>query len=85
VTIAFPSESADYRAARDRLLEQEIELRRATEAAETDLRQASSERKVHAEMRSIYGNQSVTIVVPTSGADSPRSFVLAAIGDIERG
>ena len=28
----FPSESADYRAARDRLLEQEIELRRATEA-----------------------------------------------------
>jgi hypothetical protein len=36
-------------------------------------------------MRSIYGNQSVTIIVPTSGADSPRSFVLAAIGDIERG
>ena len=32
VTIAFPGESADYRAARDRLLEQEIELRRATEA-----------------------------------------------------
>jgi predicted dithiol-disulfide oxidoreductase (DUF899 family) len=32
MTIAFPSESADYRAARDRLLEQEIELRRATEA-----------------------------------------------------
>ena len=30
VTIAFPGESADYRAARDRLLEQEIELRRAT-------------------------------------------------------
>lgn len=30
--IAFPGESADYRAARDRLLEQEIELRRATEA-----------------------------------------------------
>jgi predicted dithiol-disulfide oxidoreductase (DUF899 family) len=28
----FPGESADYRAARDRLLEQEIELRRATEA-----------------------------------------------------
>jgi predicted dithiol-disulfide oxidoreductase (DUF899 family) len=32
VTIAFPGESADYRAARDRLLEQEIELRRVTEA-----------------------------------------------------
>ena len=32
VTIAFPSETADYRAARDQLLEQEIELRRLTEA-----------------------------------------------------
>ena len=32
MTIAFPSESAEYRAARDRLLEQEIELRRAMEA-----------------------------------------------------
>jgi predicted dithiol-disulfide oxidoreductase (DUF899 family) len=32
VTIAFPGESAAYRVARDRLLEQEIELRRATEA-----------------------------------------------------
>ena len=31
--IAFPGESAEYRAARDRLLAQEIELRRATEAA----------------------------------------------------
>jgi predicted dithiol-disulfide oxidoreductase (DUF899 family) len=31
MTIAFPGESAEYRAARDRLLEQEIELRRATE------------------------------------------------------
>ena len=30
--IAFPSESPEYRAARDRLLEQEIELRRAMEA-----------------------------------------------------
>jgi predicted dithiol-disulfide oxidoreductase (DUF899 family) len=30
--IAFPGESAEYRAARHRLLEQEIELRRATEA-----------------------------------------------------
>ena len=29
---AFPGESAEYRAARNRLLEQEIELRRATEA-----------------------------------------------------
>jgi hypothetical protein len=31
--IAFPGESAEYRTARDRLLEQEIELRRAMEAA----------------------------------------------------
>src|SRR5688572_23295857 len=30
--VAFPGESADYRAARDRLLEQEIELRRMMEA-----------------------------------------------------
>jgi predicted dithiol-disulfide oxidoreductase (DUF899 family) len=30
--ITFPGESADHRTARDRLLEQEIELRRATEA-----------------------------------------------------
>src|SRR5213078_4787611 len=30
--VSFPGESAEYRAARDRLLEQEIELRRATEA-----------------------------------------------------
>ena len=30
--IAFPGESAEYRAARDRLLEQEIELRRAMES-----------------------------------------------------
>ena len=29
--ITFPGESAEYRAARDRLLEQEIQLRRATE------------------------------------------------------
>jgi predicted dithiol-disulfide oxidoreductase (DUF899 family) len=32
MTIAFPGESAEYRAARVRLLEQEIELRRAMEA-----------------------------------------------------
>ena len=31
--VAFPGESTEYRAARDRLLEQEIELRRAMEAA----------------------------------------------------
>src|ERR671936_3086095 len=30
--VVFPGESAKYRAARDRLLEREIELRRATEA-----------------------------------------------------
>jgi predicted dithiol-disulfide oxidoreductase (DUF899 family) len=32
MAIAFPGESAEYRTARNRLLEQEIELRRATEA-----------------------------------------------------
>jgi predicted dithiol-disulfide oxidoreductase (DUF899 family) len=32
VTVTFPGESTEYRAARDRLLDQEIELRRATEA-----------------------------------------------------
>jgi predicted dithiol-disulfide oxidoreductase (DUF899 family) len=32
MTVRFPGESAEYRAARDRLLTQEIELRRATEA-----------------------------------------------------
>jgi predicted dithiol-disulfide oxidoreductase (DUF899 family) len=32
MAIAFPGESAEYRAARDRLLEQEIELRRVMEA-----------------------------------------------------
>jgi predicted dithiol-disulfide oxidoreductase (DUF899 family) len=32
VNVAFPGESAEYRAARNRLLEQEIGLRRATEA-----------------------------------------------------
>jgi predicted dithiol-disulfide oxidoreductase (DUF899 family) len=32
MSVRFPGESTEYRAARDRLLEQEIELRRATEA-----------------------------------------------------
>jgi predicted dithiol-disulfide oxidoreductase (DUF899 family) len=32
VSVTFPGESAEYRAARDRLLEQETELRRASEA-----------------------------------------------------
>src|SRR5436309_11050253 len=32
MSISFPGESPEYRAARDRLLDQEIELRRATEA-----------------------------------------------------
>jgi predicted dithiol-disulfide oxidoreductase (DUF899 family) len=32
MSISFPGESAEYRAARDRLLQQEVELRRATEA-----------------------------------------------------
>jgi predicted dithiol-disulfide oxidoreductase (DUF899 family) len=32
MSLTFPGESTEYRAARDRLLEQEVELRRATEA-----------------------------------------------------
>src|SRR5207248_2780846 len=32
MSISFPGESPEYRAARDRLLQQEVELRRATEA-----------------------------------------------------
>ena len=39
MSITFPGESVDYRAARDRLLEQEIELRRATEAVAAARRQ----------------------------------------------
>ena len=32
MSVSFPGESEEYRAARDRLLVREIELRRATEA-----------------------------------------------------
>ena len=39
MNIEFPGESAEYRAARDRLLEQEIELRRAMEAVAAARRQ----------------------------------------------
>ena len=39
MTIAFPGESAEYRAARNRLLEQEIELRRAMETVAAARRQ----------------------------------------------
>jgi predicted dithiol-disulfide oxidoreductase (DUF899 family) len=39
MSITFPGESTDYRATRDRLLEQEIELRRATEAVAAARRQ----------------------------------------------
>jgi predicted dithiol-disulfide oxidoreductase (DUF899 family) len=39
VSLTFPGESAEYRAARDRLLEQEIELRRAMEAVAAARRQ----------------------------------------------
>ncbi len=38
MAVAFPGESAEYRAARNRLLEQEIELRRAMEALAADRR-----------------------------------------------
>jgi predicted dithiol-disulfide oxidoreductase (DUF899 family) len=39
MVIAFPGESAEYRAARNQLLQQEIELRRATEAVAAARRQ----------------------------------------------
>jgi predicted dithiol-disulfide oxidoreductase (DUF899 family) len=39
MSITFPGESPEYRAARDRLLEQEMELRRATEALATARRE----------------------------------------------
>ena len=39
MAISFPGESAEYRAARDRLLDQEIELRRAMEAVAAARRQ----------------------------------------------
>ncbi|NIV74564.1 MAG: DUF899 domain-containing protein, partial [Gammaproteobacteria bacterium] len=35
MAVSFPGESQEYRAARNRLLEQEIELRRATESVAT--------------------------------------------------
>jgi predicted dithiol-disulfide oxidoreductase (DUF899 family) len=38
MSIRYPGESAEYRAARDRLLEREIELRRATEAVAAERR-----------------------------------------------
>jgi predicted dithiol-disulfide oxidoreductase (DUF899 family) len=39
MSVAFPGESAEYRAARDRLLGQEIELRRLTEAVAASRRE----------------------------------------------
>jgi predicted dithiol-disulfide oxidoreductase (DUF899 family) len=33
MSVSFPGQSAEYRTARDRLLQQEIELRRATVAS----------------------------------------------------
>jgi Bacterial protein of unknown function (DUF899) len=38
MSIRYPGESAEYRTARDRLLEREIELRRATEAVAAERR-----------------------------------------------
>jgi predicted dithiol-disulfide oxidoreductase (DUF899 family) len=42
MSVTFPGESAEYRAARDRLLEQEIELRRAMEAVAAARRELPS-------------------------------------------
>jgi predicted dithiol-disulfide oxidoreductase (DUF899 family) len=43
--ITFPGESPTYRAARDRLLEREIDLRRATEAVAAATRELPPERR----------------------------------------
>ena len=40
MAVAFPGESAEYRAARNRLLDKEIELRRATEAVAEEIGRA---------------------------------------------
>jgi predicted dithiol-disulfide oxidoreductase (DUF899 family) len=42
MSVRFPGESAEYRAARDRLLEREVELRRATEAVAAARRELPS-------------------------------------------
>ena len=39
MSVTFPGESAEYRSARDRLLQREVELRRAMEAVAVERRQ----------------------------------------------
>ena len=51
MSISFPGESPEYRAARDRLLKQEVELRRATEAVGPFRRTTSSSRQDPAALR----------------------------------
>ena len=46
MSVTFPGETKEYRAARDRLLEQEIELRRAIEEVAAARREASARRCV---------------------------------------
>lgn len=50
--------------------------------AESDLKEAASEDKVHGRMDRLYGKRRVSIEVPTSGADSLETFRLAALGDL---
>ncbi len=45
------------------------------------MKKASSEPKVKAALRKTYGGQAIWIIVPTSGFNQRRKFVLAMIGD----
>ena len=63
----------------DRLLDRTSFLIRG---AETDLKAASSEGKVHERMEKIYGKEKVTILVEgRNSVEEPRPFTLAKIGD----
>jgi hypothetical protein len=55
MSITFPGESPQYRAARDRLLEREIELRRATEAVAAARRELPAGGVLPEELRVVRG------------------------------
>ena len=63
MSIAFPGESAEYRVARDRLLEQEVELRRITEAV-------SAARRDSEAIRHFWGSE--LLYVPPEPEQDPR-------------
>jgi hypothetical protein len=49
--------------------------------AETRLKDASSEARVHAAMRRIFHDQRARILIPSAGVDHHETFVLAELGD----